>query len=176
MQHIYTEVYVGKNRGVSDAEFKAELESFTGRNLDEFYAKYIDGTEIPDYNEFLEPIGVAVNYVGVLKPSAGVSTSASGGNVMVRSIRSGSAAEDAGLSVNDEIIAVNNYRMDKSMLDAFMGSLSIGEEVEILFSRNEELHTTTLEMKGYERPKFNYEIATENAKTKALFDFWLGEK
>lgn len=176
MQHIYTTFYEGKKRGFSDAEFKAELESFTGRNLDEFYAKYIDGTEIPDYNEFLEPIGVAVSYAGVLKPSAGVSTSASGGNVMVRSIRSGSAAEDAGLSVNDEIIAVNNYRMDKAMLDAFMGSLSIGEEVEILYSREEELHTTTLEMKGYERPRFNYEIATENAKTKALFDFWLGEK
>ncbi len=176
MQHIYAKYYEGKKRGFSESEFKAELEEFTNRDLTEFYAKYIDGTEIPDYNEFLEPIGLAVNYVGVEKPDAGVGTRSSGGNVMVRSIRSGSAAEDAGLSVNDEIIAVNNFRMSKAMFDAFLGSLTIGEEVEILFSRENELHTTTFVMTGYERPKFKYEVSIEDKKVKALYEFWLGEK
>lgn len=176
MQHIYKKYYEGLQRGFTEDEFKSELESFTGRNLDAFYAKYIDGTEIPEYNDFLSPLGVVVHYVGVEKPDAGVTTRSSGGNVIVRGIRSGSAAEDAGLSVNDEIIAVNNFRMDKSMFDAFLGSLKIGEEVEILYSRANELRTTTFEMKGYEQPKFRYTIDTENKKVKALYDFWLGEK
>ena len=175
MQHMYSKYYEGKNRGFSESEFKMELESFIGRDLTEFYAKYIDGTEIPDYNEYLEPLGVVVKYVGELKPSAGISTS---GNdvVSVRFIRSGSAAEDAGLSVNDEIIAVNNFRVDKSMFDAFLASLNVGDEAEILYSRENELHTTTFKMTAYEQPRFEYEISTEDSETKALFDYWLGKK
>lgn len=175
MRHLYAKYYEGKDRGFTEAEFKMELEEFTGRDLTEFYAKYIDGTEIPDYKTFLEPLGVAVNYVGEKKASSGLTTSG-GSNVYVRRIRSGSAAEDAGLSVNDEIIAVNNYRVDKSMLDAFMSGLQEGDQAEILFSREEELHTTTFTMTGYEQPRFKFEKATDNPNAKKLHDFWLGKK
>lgn len=176
MRHLYAEYYEGKNRGFSEEEFKAELESFTGRNLDEFYAKYIDGTEIPDYNKYLEPLGVAVNYIGVMKPDAGIRVSGGSGKVMVRFVRSGSAAEDAGLSVNDEIIAVNNYRMDKGMFDAFLGSLNIGEEVEILYARGDELYTTNFEMTGYERPRFEYKVKLKDDETKAIHQYWLRQE
>ena len=95
---------------------------------------------------------------------------------MIRSIRSGSAAEDAGLSVNDEIIAVDNFRVDKGMFDAYVGSLPIGGEVEILYSRESELYTTKFTMTGYEQPKFKFSIETEDKKVSALYDFWLGQK
>lgn len=175
MQHLYAEYYEGKDRGFTEAEFKMELEEFIGKDLTEFYAKYIDGTEIPDYNSFLEPLGVAVTYVGEEKPSSGLSTGG-GDNVYVRSIRSGSAAEDAGLSVNDEIIAVNNYRVNKPMLDAFMKSLNVGDQAEILYSREEELRTTMFTMTEYEQPKFKWEISVQDPEAKKMFDYWLGKK
>ena len=176
MRHLYSKYYESKNRGFSEVEFKAELEDFTGRNLDTFFANYIDGTEIPDYNEFLAPVGVSVKNVSEMKPDAGIRSKSTGGNVIVRFVRTGSAAEDAGLSVNDEIIAVNNYRMDKNMFDAFLGSLRVGEQVEILYAREDELHTTTFEMTGYERPTFDYSVATSDDNVKKLFDYWLGKK
>jgi predicted metalloprotease with PDZ domain len=175
MRHLYARFYEAKNRGFSEAEFKETLESFTGRNLDEFFEKYINGTEIPPYNDYLSPLGVAVNYVGVKKESSGLRVSESNGKVIVRYVRSGSAAEDAGISVNDEIIAINNYRMDKKMCDAFLGSLKIGEEVEILYSRMDELHTTTFEMKGHERPTFEYKLR-EDAEAKELYNYWLRQE
>jgi predicted metalloprotease with PDZ domain len=175
MRHLYARFYEAKNRGFSEAEFKETLESFTGRNLDEFFEKYINGTEIPPYNDYLSPLGVAVNYVGVKKESSGLRVSESNGKVIVRYVRSGSAAEDAGISVNDEIIAINNYRMDKKMCDAFLGGLKIGEEVEILYSRMDELHTTTFEMKGHERPTFEYKLR-EDAEAKELYNYWLRQE
>ncbi|PWL29472.1 MAG: peptidase M61 [Fluviicola sp. XM-24bin1] len=175
MQHIYKVYYEGKDRGFTEAEFKAELEAFIGKDLTEFYEKYIDGTVIPDYNSFLEPLGVAVTYKGESKPSSGLTTRG-GENVYVRAIRSGSAAEDAGLSVNDEIIAVNNYRVNKPMLDAFLKSLDLGDQAEILFSREEELHTTTFTMTAYEKPRFEWKKAVEDPDAKRLYDFWLGKK
>jgi len=175
MQHIYAEYYEKKDRGFSESEFKMELEAFIGKDLTEFYTKYIDGTEIPDYNAFLEPLGVAVTYTGEEKPSSGLTTRG-GENVFVRGIRSNSAAEDAGLSVNDEIIAVNNYRVNKPMLDAFMKSLDVGDQADILFSREEELNTTTFTMTAYEQPRFEYKKSVEDADAKKLYNYWLGKK
>ena len=172
MQLIYKKYYLKKGRGFSEEEFKNELASFIGENMDGFYAKYIDGTEIPDYNAQFSPIGLNVNYVGESKPSVGLSLSQSGGKTIVKGIRSNSAAEDAGLSVNDEIIGFNGLRADKSSLDSYFKGVETGEKIDVLFSRDDELFSVEITVTEYERPKFKYEIASEE-KTNDLFEFWL---
>jgi len=172
MQLIYKKYYLKKGRGFSEQEFKNELASFIGENMDDFYAKYIDGTEIPDYNAQFSPIGLTVNYVGESKPSVGLSLSQSGGKTIVKGIRSNSAAEDAGLSVNDEIIGFNGLRADKSSLDSYFKGVETGEKINVLFSRDDELFSVEITVTEYERPKFKYEIASKE-KTNDLFEFWL---
>lgn len=176
MQHLYSKYFEGKHRGFSESEFKDELESFIGVNLDEFYDKYIDGTEIPDYNAYLSPIGLSVQYAGTEKTDAGLSTRSSGGKVIVSYIRSGSAAEDAGLSVNDEIIACEDYRVDEGMLKSFLGGLQEGQTVEILFAREDQIFVTALTMTTYERPRFEYSVISNDSKAEKLYNYWLRTK
>ncbi|MDG1332426.1 MAG: hypothetical protein P8P74_08850 [Crocinitomicaceae bacterium] len=172
MQHIYSEYFVKKDRGFSEDEFKQELEDFLKEDLDEFYAKYINGTEIPDYKTIFAAVGLTVEYVGKPEPSVGVSLRESGGKVTVSGIRRGSSAEDGGLSVNDEIIGCNGLRADKRSLESLFNSVDVGNELELLIARDQELYSITIGVSTYEKPKFSYELSNDK-KTQKLSDFWL---
>ncbi len=169
MQKIYKKYYEQKGRGFSESEFKKEIASFAGQNLDDFFAKYIDGTEIPDYNKEFAPLGLKVEYTGEAKPSIGLSIAESGGKVIIKGIRSNSSAEDAGLSVNDEIIGINGFRADKKSLDDYFKTVNKGDELSILISRDNQLYSVDLFVTEYERPSFKYSLSED----KQYYDFWL---
>ncbi|MCJ8291017.1 MAG: M61 family metallopeptidase [Crocinitomicaceae bacterium] len=172
MQHIYKTYFVEKNRGFSEDEFKQELEDFLKEDLTEFYAKYINGTEMPDYKTIFAAIGLTVEYIGHPVPSVGISLRESGGKVTVSRIRRGSSAEDGGLSVNDEIIGCNGLRVNKKSLEKFFASVNVGSELDLLVARDQELYSVTIGVSPYEQPKFSYELSNEK-KTQKLNDFWL---
>lgn len=176
MRHMYSKYFEDKERGFSESEFKAELEAFIGVNLDEFYANFIDGTQIPDYNAILSQVGVKVQNVGQATPDAGISSRSSGCSATITGIRSGSAAEEAGLSVNDEIIGCNDYRVDKGDFDAFLAGLNPGDELNILFAREDQLFSTTLKMTLYERPQFEYSLIEGTSDSSRLYHYWLRTK
>ena len=114
-----------------------------------------------------------MNYVGESKPSSGLSLSVSGGKIKIRSIRSNSSAEDAGLSVNDEVIGFEGVRVDKNMLEAFLAGLNVGDKVSILYAREDQLYSTYMTMKSYEKPRYNYKIIEGNGQKSKLFNYWL---
>lgn len=171
LQHIYKEFYEKKGRGFTEAEFKTELEKFAG-DLDEFFAKYIHGTEIPDYNKVFAPVGMNMTYIGTPRPDAGISVSDSGGSTKVKRIRTGSAAETAGLSVNDEIIGVNGFRIDAKAFNEFVNTLQAGDKVSIIYARENIIGITDMVITNYEQPKFEYSFGTGKV-TQKLLDYWL---
>jgi len=175
LQLLYAKYYKAKNRGFSEEEFKSELAGFLGQNMDDFFDKYIDGTEIPDYNSIFSPIGLNVSYTGEAKPTIGISMRDTGGKTIITNVQSDSSAEDAGLSVNDEIIGVNGMRADKSSLESFFESVEDGTAMNVLFARGDELFSTELVVKLYEQPKFNYSISESGANDK-LLNYWLRGK
>jgi predicted metalloprotease with PDZ domain len=172
MQDLYQTYYVGKNRGFTDAEFKACLTKHTGQDMTEFFLKYIDGTEVIPYSMYFLPLGIEVNDVGSVKPVFGANVSEEGGKVIVKSIRSNTAAEDAGLSVNDEIIACMNYRVDKPMLDAFMNGAAIGDEFELTISRDQLIRKVIVKITGQKRSSFIFTNRHTDASL-PLYTYWL---
>jgi predicted metalloprotease with PDZ domain len=172
MQGLYAKYFKGKNRGFTEAEFKQELERFLGENLDQFYDDYINGTKIPDYNAVFSKIGLSVDYVGKPIPSVGITMVEKDGKTKVSRIRSGSAAEDAGISVHDELIGCNGIRIDKQTLESYFKSVSKGEVISLLFSRDNLLYSTEISVTEYEQPKFKYSIKTDKNNIK-LFNYWL---
>jgi predicted metalloprotease with PDZ domain len=115
-------------------------------------------------------IGLYVKYVGKPVTSFGAILSQEGGNCMVKGIRAGSAAETAGLSVGDEIIAADNMRVNNSGVESYVGSLGEGEKCKLLVARDEVLLELTVEMTLYERPSFKIE---PSGTSKNKFDYWL---
>lgn len=172
MRSVYIKYAKELNRGISDKEFKMELEKFLEMDFTTFYAKYIDGTEIIPYGEYFSKVGIDVTYTGTKKPSFGASVKQEGGNVIVKSVRSGSSAEKAGISVNDEIIACNGFRVDQGSLEGTMNALKENEQVELLINRDDILFSTNVKILTYEKPQFSF-TTTKNEEQKIFRNYWL---
>lgn len=141
--------------------------------MDEFFAKYVDGTEVTPLNETFGLLGINVESIASAKPSFGASLREDGGKVIVRSIRSNSSAENAGLSVNDEIIGCNGYRVDQKSFDDFVASLKEGDKFSILISRDEILLELEVSMENYLKPQYVFKVNNGDAKKLQLRNYWL---
>ena len=172
MKDLYETYYVGKNRGFTDTEFKACLSKHTGQDMTAFFQKYIDGTEVIPYSMYFLPLGVEVSDVGGVKPVFGANVTEEGGKVIIKSIRANSSAEDAGLSVNDEVIACMNYRVDKPMLDALMNGAVVGDEFELTISRDQLMRKVIVKITGQKRSTFIFTNRHTDASL-PLYSYWL---
>ena len=170
MQQLYKTYYEGLKRGFSEAEFKQELAKFMGKNMDVFFLKYVDGTEIIPYKEFYAPVGLSVQDVSTNNPSFGASFREEGGKVMVKSVRFGSSAEEAGISVGDEIIGCNAYRVDQSMLEGMLNGLSNLEACDLLIARDELLFSVHVTIRNFKKPQF---LLTKSSSNEKRLHYWL---
>jgi predicted metalloprotease with PDZ domain len=172
LKALYEKYYKKQNRGFTEQEFKKELETFIMEDMSDFFKRYINGTEIPSYAAIFGTIGIKVEDQTSTRPSFGASLRQDGGSVIIRSIRSDSAAEEAGLSVNDEIIGCNGYRVDQGSLEGTMNSLEKGESAELLISRDEILFSVQVNITEYTKPQFKLSMDEKSAELK-LANYWL---
>jgi predicted metalloprotease with PDZ domain len=91
---------------------------------------------------------------------------------MVKAIRAGSCAEDAGISVGDEIVGCNGFRVDQGMLEGMMNGLNTSETAELLLAREEKLFSVKVKMTNIRRPQFQFQEAV-GSKNEQLFNYWL---
>lgn len=174
MQQLYQDFYKKLNRGFSEAEFQKALSDFMGEDMTPFFRDYINDTKIPPYAQIFGAVGLKTEYTGVAKPSFGASFGQSGGQVIVKSVRVNSAAENAGLSVNDEVIGVNGFRVDQGALDGIIAGTPVGEKLNLLISRDELLLEIQVVMGSYERPAYRI-TADKSEKTLPLQKYLLRE-
>lgn len=170
MRYLYDEFYVKKKRGFTEAEFQQSLETFLGRDLDDFFNRYVYGTEIPDFKAIFEKVAVKVTYTGKPVASFGASLAQEGGKTIVKYVRSGSTAEDAGISVGDEIIGCNGMRVDQQTFENFLSSLLVGEYMELIVSRDDVIFNLQTKMQAYEKPSFKFEMMSPSNEK---FYYWL---
>jgi predicted metalloprotease with PDZ domain len=172
LQQLYNKYYKKLNRGFSEQEFKIELEELLGENLDGFFAKYVNGTDIAPLSETFAKVGVQVTEIGLPRASFGAGLRQDGGKTIVRSIRAGSAAELAGLSVNDELIGCNGYRVDQTDFEQFVNGVENGAQFKILVSRDDILYELSVKMTMYDRPQYQFKVVEDDSKAK-LRKYWL---
>lgn len=157
MKYLYNEYYEKKNRGFSDEEFKKAAEKFTGRDLSEFYNKHIFGTESIDYNKYLSIVGLKTTNLNATKNEVffGATSITSNGKVLISAVLKNSPAYSAGINVNDEIIAIDNYRVDD--LTKMLNYKKPGDKISITLSRDGMLKTIDLTLTKNESVKYKLE-------------------
>lgn len=172
MRRLYDEYFVRLKRGFTAVEFKKELETITGTKLDDFYARYVDGTEVIDYDAIFSKVGLNVRNTGRPEAFFGASVSEENGKLVVKRIVSGSAAEASGLSVNDEILAFNGYRVGQSRFNDYLGTLVKGEQFTLLVARDEILREIKAEMGEHTKSVYR-PVLSDNVKLASLRNYWL---
>lgn len=172
LQELYSKYFVKLKRGFTEKEFQQEISTFLGKDMTPFFDDYIYGTKVPHYDSIFSKVGLNVQYVGKTEFSSGATVYQSGGVLRVNSVRSGSAAEIAGLSPNDEIIGCNGIRMNKGDFDSLMNQLDGEDTIDLLISRDDVLMDIQFTISSYERPAYNF-IPTKDDRGIKLRDYWL---
>lgn len=110
--------YFKADKGVSEADYKTVVEEFAQENLDWFFKAYVDGCE--DFSPQLKKALEYYQWSWEKRPSEDYHEAYLGfryvGN-KVYSIYPGSPAHFASLSVGDEILSINNIKLDNDLSD-----------------------------------------------------------
>ena len=153
MKYMYDTYYKTKKRGYTDAEFKAGFEKFAGKNLDDFYAKYINGLASVDYNKYLGYAGYKLNdeLASSKEPTLGVFTNQR--NIITTVLRGGAGWVD-GLNVNDQITNIDDTPVT-NLTDVIKGKKA-GDKIMVTVSRDGQAFKIPVTLKRNDN--VNYKI------------------
>ena len=170
MKEMYDEYFVRKSRGYTDAEFKLMVEKIAGKSFDSVYADYIHGVKTIDYNKYLNYAGLKLIDDAAAGNDAylGAVTSLKEGKIMVSNISRQSPAWVGGLNVNDEILAMDDHRINNvsdprlSEVEKFIANKRVGDKVRVLVNRDGRL--LNIDIVLVRNPNHKFRIApVENA-------------
>ncbi len=174
MKYMYAKCEDGQAVGYTDEEFKSALEKYTGQNLDSFYVNYIDGLTPIDFTAIAATAGLKITDLNAVKNEIylGINTSNVSGKLVVTAISNVSAAYAAGLNVNDEIIAMDNYRTD-DLLKA-TANKKPGESIELLVARDGLIKKVSFVLTKNANVKYKLEKLTEQTPAQeTIFKAWI---
>lgn len=174
--YLYKEYYEKRGRGFTPEEARAAIEHVAGKKLDEIFDRYINGTETIDYDKYFGYAGLNVVDANASKNKAsfGVFTKKEDGKLIVSTVVRNTTAYEGKISVNDEIIAINGMRVTKSSLISVFEMFAVGEEIEVLVSRDGLLRTLKMTVKN--DPSVRYVLEAEEEMSDAqrkVFEKWL---
>lgn len=168
MKILYTE-FAQKNKGVSDEDYKKTVEQVAGKKFDKIYTNLIHDKK--DFTPFLKD---SLKYLGLeltITPTKNFNETYLGykvryenGKCLVDSIFNNSIAEQQGLSVNDEIISINGYKV---INDLELWSNYFGNDEHFLIVKKELGLTEPITLKAGKQSYFKtHTISLPNLKQK----------
>jgi predicted metalloprotease with PDZ domain len=166
--------------GFTEHEFRALVEDVAGAGLDHFWSSAIDGTSELDYSHALESAGLRFR---IPSPEAGRSarrvtlgavTKIDAGRLVVSQVRRGTPAHEAGLNVDDEILAIDDFRVRFDQLEGRLEQYVAGDRVRILVARRDRLLHVDLTLGAEPLKAWQLEVdPSATASQRAKLDFWL---
>jgi predicted metalloprotease with PDZ domain len=136
-------------RGYTSAELRALVSEVAGQDLSAWLHRALDTTEELDYSS-LAYVGLKTTAEGAEPRRAWTGLSLGGdaptlrndgGRLVVLQVRRGTPAEEAGVSVEDEILAIGGYRVRPEQWASRLEAWRPGDVVPLLVARREELLT-----------------------------------
>jgi predicted metalloprotease with PDZ domain len=157
MHYLYHEHYQKLNRGLTDEELVAAIETVAGKSYKDFMSQYVTGVQPIPYASFFEKAGILFTEKKPVKRKAGsLSVVFSSGKFAITQVIRGGTAWTYGLSVNDEILAVDGKSGDK--LQKAINELKAGELVDIELMRSGEKMIVSVEILPPVTRDFEYTI------------------
>ena len=155
------EKYSG-GRGFLPDEFRTAAEQVSGINLGSFWAAGIQGTGELDYAEALELLGLRFRPVVPTDSSArawlGATTRNDAGRLVVTQVRRDTPAFAAGVNVDDEIIAIDEFRVRADQLTARLDQYRPGDSVTLLVARRDQLIRLPVQLKAEPARQWRLEV------------------
>jgi predicted metalloprotease with PDZ domain len=135
-------------RGFTPEEFRALVSEVAGTDLSAWLRRALESTEELDYSQ-LSWLGLRTRsdapqppraWLGLWLASGGNATLKNdGGRLVIAQVRLETPAYDAGLNVDDEILAIGEYRVRPDSWESRLEAYRPGDRVSVLVARRERL-------------------------------------
>jgi predicted metalloprotease with PDZ domain len=168
--------------GIEEDGFEALVAGVLGERLDAFFDAYVRGTEEIDANRFFSYVGLELSAGdsgkkedGGPKGYLGVLLETSNGKLRIKEVLSDSAGAAAGLTAQDEIIALDGRRIDPRSFEEWIANRRPGTEVKLHLFRRERLREVGVRLG--EAPPSKLELRPVRGLTDAqrrAFQAWTG--
>ena len=176
MRTLYRTFYKEKKRGFTDREFREVCERAAGVPLAELFDVYAATTARWDYAKYLGPAGLTIDLEPreTRRPWFGAPTRDQNGKAVISSVELDSPASLAGLSAQDEILAVNGERVTQHSISRIIDAYRPGDKVKVLFMRRGGVREAevTLGRKADRSCRISV-LAEPTSEQKAILDAWL---
>jgi predicted metalloprotease with PDZ domain len=163
------------SKGFANADFIAECEKQSGSSLKEFFDNYLYGTAPLPWEQNLLYAGLEIAPKdSVKKIHLGITTQDVNDRIRITNVLPGSPAEKAALEVNDEILALNGFKIKGSDLGDRISSMNVGDTITLTFFRNEKLRETVVTLEPFGVDSYSiHKIKNPSALQKTIYESWL---
>lgn len=173
MKYLYQEYYKKSKRGFTDKELIQAFEKFAGESLQSFFSKYVWAVEPVPYDDYLKFAGLKINRnQDANQVFLGAAYSSSGGRTIINSVEKESPAYQSGLNVNDEILSMDQWRVDD--LGALLKLKKPGDQVKFLISRAGVIREIPVKLDKSPHSKWRIEkIQNPTQEQEKVYKKWL---
>lgn len=164
----------GGAKGFTPEEFRRTASEVAGSDLSAWFKDVLETTKELDYTEMLDYYGLRFKPPSDRKSIAtGATVSTASGRIVVTRVQRNTPAWTAGLNVDDEIIAVEDYRLRADQWPARLDYYKDHKQVKLLIARRDMLLSLHLPVAQETAPSWNLEVAPtasleQKARLKAL--------
>jgi predicted metalloprotease with PDZ domain len=173
-QRFGRDFYRGKPVGVAEDEIEAIFAEATGAELGALFEQAVRSTRDLPLETLLEPFGIALapEPDRNAKPSLGARLRG-GADCTLAAVHDGSAAQKAGLSAGDVLVAIDGLRVTGANLDALLSRYLPGAKVEVHAFRRDELRTAQVKLDDPEVSRYTLSVADKRAAARNWRERWL---
>jgi len=171
-------------RGFTTDDFVGVVRDLGGADVASWLNRVISTTEELDYNDALSWFGLEftkqkkqLDENDEPKPEKaylGLTTKTDAGRLVVTQVKRGAPAFDAGVNVDDEIIAIDDYRVPPDGLDTRLEQYKAGDTASLVIARRGHLHNVPIKFAAEPENVWKLRVVEKpTAEQKVDFSRWV---
>ena len=157
--------------GVEDDDVRLIAQELSGLDLRRFFTQAIHGTRDLPLKNLLAPFGIRLAWEKSGTPALGIKTTSEDNEIRLATVYDGGAAQQAGLSSGDVLVAIDGLRATPASLDKQLARRRAGEEIAVHAFRRDELMEFKVRLAS---PAADTAKLVAEEKANALRTDWLG--
>lgn len=173
MRALYALYLKRPEKGYTEEEILAICEQVAGTSLKSFFDQHIFGVTPIPYEEYFQYVGLTLKSNAVKDYSFGWTLSTKEGKYIITKVDEGGSASAAGLSAEDEVLAVNGFRIN-SQWEKFISDKKVGDTFELLISRYGKIRAVQMTLLPNAPVKYSVQLLEDATPEQVqLRNLWL---
>ncbi len=163
--------------GFTPEQLQTVIQSVAGMDLDDFFGRYVDGTQELPFNQYLEPFGLQVlgDDEEEPVPYLGVKAQTENGREAIKFVEADSPAQLGGIAPGDELLAIDGIRVTAAGLSDRLKDYQSGDTIQVTVFHQEQLGTYPVTLASPRSSRYQV-VSVEHPSPMQTknFESWLG--